>query len=111
MGEAMSPAPVLLALSLSLGPPGPPPDRWFAEDKLRHFFASFVVTSISAGAARAAGLDPAASAWAGAGVGAGAGVAKEIRDGVRGRGTPSFRDLLWDAVGIAASAIVAGQVR
>jgi hypothetical protein len=44
-------------------------------------------------------------------VGAGAGVAKEIRDGVLGRGTPSFRDLLWDAVGIAASAIVARQVR
>jgi uncharacterized protein YfiM (DUF2279 family) len=107
----MSPAPLLLALSLSVGAPKPPPDRWLAEDKLRHFFASFVVTSLSAGAARAAGLDRAASMWAGAGVGAGAGAAKEIRDRASGRGTPSFRDLVWDAVGIAASAIVARQVR
>jgi len=29
----MSPAPLLLALSLSIGPPGTPPDRWLAEDK------------------------------------------------------------------------------
>jgi uncharacterized protein YfiM (DUF2279 family) len=108
---AVTPVPVLLAISLALPGPKPPHDRWFGEDKLSHFFASFVVTSISASAARTAGLEPASSMWVGAGAGAGAGAMKEIYDLRSTRGTASLRDVAWDVVGIVAGALVARQVQ
>lgn len=103
--------PLLLAISLALPGPKPPRDRWFGEDKLRHFFASFVVTSITASAARAAGMDAQASMWAGAGAGAGVGVMKEVHDLATRRGTPSLRDLTWDVAGIVAGSAVVRQVQ
>lgn len=101
-----------LALCLCLSLSGQPPrDRWFAEDKVKHFVASFVVTSASASAARAAGLEPAPSAWVGAGVGTGIGVWKELRDVGRRGETASLRDLAWDLAGVAAGTAVMRQVR
>jgi uncharacterized protein YfiM (DUF2279 family) len=88
-----------------------PRDRWFGEDKLRHFFASLVVTSISASAARAAGFDHDQSLAAGVGVGVAAGVWKEIRDHRRPGGSASVRDLVWDLAGVAAAAAVFQQGR
>lgn len=94
-----------LCVSFQGGPP--PPDRWIAEDKVKHFLASFVVTSIAATAVRATGADPEASAWAGAGVGAGLGIWKEVRDRGAEGATASVRDLVWDAGGVtAATALV-----
>lgn len=104
----MNLAPLLLCLCLSTS--APPADRWFAEDKLKHFFASFVATSLSASAARAVGLSPAQSAWVGAGVGTAAGVWKEWRDHSVRDAAPSFRDLTWDLAGVAAAAAVVRQV-
>lgn len=104
-------APLALAVLLALPGPRPPGDRWFSEDKLRHFFASFVVTSITASAARAAGLDAKASMWTGAGVGAAVGTVKEIRDLATRRGTPSLRDLTWDLAGVVSAAAVVRQVQ
>lgn len=107
----MTRAPILLAIVLALPGPKPPRDRWFGEDKLKHFFASFVVTSISASVARAAGMEPRASMWTGAGAGAAAGVLKEVRDLASRNDTPSLRDLTWDVAGVVAAAGVARQVR
>lgn len=99
-----------LCLSLNVGAAAPPPDRWLAEDKLKHFFASFAATTLASGAARAAGLDALDSARAGAGFGLGAGLWKELRD-VR-RGDPfSYRDLAWDVAGVGAAVAVVRQAR
>jgi putative lipoprotein len=102
--------PALLCLALCGVPPQEPPDRWFGEDKLRHFFASFVATSLSASAARAAGLDVRTSAAVGAGFGAATGAWKEIRD-ARGAGDPSLRDAVWDAAGVGGAYAVTVRVR
>ena len=75
----MNLASLVVCLCVSLHAPRPA-DRWVGEDKLKHFLASFVVTSFSASGARAAGLDPGASVWVGAGVGVGVGAWKELRD-------------------------------
>lgn len=99
-----------LCLCLSIGAQNPR-DRWIAEDKFKHFVASFVITSISASAARAAGMEPAESAWVGAGVGGSFGIWKEIRDSRRPRETASFRDLVWDFAGVGAGVAMMRQVR
>lgn len=94
----------LLAATLLSAPPQLPPIRWFGEDKLKHFFASFVLSSVSASASRAAGLDHRESLAVGAGVGAFGGVLKEVQD--RRRGGPfSGTDLLWDAAGVGAAVV------
>lgn len=91
---------------------GPPaPDRWVAEDKWKHFFASFVVTSLAASGARAAGAGPDASLVAGAVVGTGVGVAKEIRDARTPGESASFRDLVWDGAGVGIATVFAAQGR
>ena len=105
----MSVAPLLLCLCLSLG--DPPRDRWFSEDKLKHFVASFVITSLSASGARAAGLDTGTSVWVGAGVGTGLGAWKEIRDSRLPNASVSARDLVWDLAGVAAASALISQAR
>jgi uncharacterized protein YfiM (DUF2279 family) len=101
---------LVLCLSLSAGTE-PPRDRWVAEDKWRHFFTSFTVTALTAGVARLAGADAERSAWVGASVGAGAGIWKELRDVKRPDATASVADLVWDAAGVGAGAVVALQSR
>jgi putative lipoprotein len=102
---------MVLCLSLQQGTPQRPADRWVAEDKWKHFFASFVVTALSAAAARTAGADAETSALVGAGVGTSVGVWKELRD-MRSPGeTPSLRDLTWDVAGVGAAAVIAAQAR
>lgn len=100
-----------LCLCLSLQGAPAPPDRWFAEDKVKHFLASFVATSLGASAARLGGLEPRESAWAGAAVGGAFGVWKELRDRGREGSTASARDLVWDAAGVAAGVAVQRQIR
>jgi uncharacterized protein YfiM (DUF2279 family) len=87
----------------------PPADRWFGEDKLRHFFSSFVITSVAASGARATGLTERQSLAVGIGVGGGLGIWKEVRDMRRPGETASIRDLVWDAAGVAAAAVVVRQ--
>lgn len=107
----MNPIIPFLCLCFSVSPQQQPRDRWIGEDKAKHFFASFVVTSISAGAARAAGLDPAPSAWVGAGVGAASGAWKELRDRRTPGATVSLKDAAWDLAGVAAGTALLRQVR
>ncbi len=101
----------LLCLSLSFQLGGQPGDRWIGEDKWMHLVTSFVVTSLSASAARTVGFGHDASIVAGMTVGAGAGIWKEFRD-LRGpQQLFSYRDLVWDAAGIGAAAAVLKQTR
>jgi uncharacterized protein YfiM (DUF2279 family) len=86
------------------------PDRWFAQDKVLHFTASFGGFNLAYGALRTAqlGREPAmvgATAIAGA-----AGLWKEWRDRRRGAGF-SARDLVWDGLGIVAGLAVAANTR
>lgn len=109
---------VAVAVALLLGaqrpierpalPPSDPPrlafaaqDRWFAEDKYRHFFMSFGGTVLGYGAVGALGDADAAAAIA-LGAGAAAGVAKELLDR-RAGGSFSLRDLAWDGLGLLAA--------
>ncbi len=97
-------------LVLTLAVPPQTPDPWWAEDKLRHFAASFVATSLSASAARAAGLDQPGSLYAGSATGVTVAVGKEVSDRRRG-GIFSLRDLVWDAAGIAAAVLLLDAAR
>lgn len=100
-----------LLLCLCLSSTEPPRDRWISEDKLKHFFASFAVTSIAASGARAAGASVDQSVWVGAGTGASLGVWKELRDHGRSGETASLRDLVWDFAGVGAASAVLLQTR
>ena len=102
---------MVLCLSLQQVTPQRPADRWVAEDKWKHFFASFVVTALSAAAVRAAVADAETRALAGAGVGAGVGAWKELRDVRDPAASPSLRDLAWDVAGVGAAAAMAAQAR
>lgn len=106
----MNPATLALCLCLSMGA-DPPRDPWFGEDKVKHFVMSFVVTSLSASAARTAGMDVQQSAYVGAATGAAVGVWKELRDIGRRGETASFRDLTWDLGGVGAGYALMRQVR
>jgi uncharacterized protein YfiM (DUF2279 family) len=93
------------------GPPDPPRDSWLGEDKLKHFFVSFAVTSLAASGARAAGLSRDASTLVGVGTGVGVGAWKEWSDRTAAVNTPSFRDFAWDAAGVGVAAAVQQQTK
>jgi uncharacterized protein YfiM (DUF2279 family) len=85
-------------------------DAWLGADKFQHFGMSFAITAYGFGAARTAGLDTGAALRVALPVAAAAGVGKEIHD--RGRGGPfSVRDLVADALGIAAAWLILREVR
>jgi uncharacterized protein YfiM (DUF2279 family) len=97
---------LLVTMILATAPdPESSRDRWFAEDKLRHFVTSFVVTSVSASSARAAGLDRRRGIVAGAGTGVLVGLLKEVHD-TRSGGIFSTRDLLWDLGGVGGAVLL-----
>jgi uncharacterized protein YfiM (DUF2279 family) len=101
-----------LCLSLSHHPAPRPADRWIGEDKLKHYFVSFLVTSLAASGARAAGAGRRATLYAGAGTGAALGVLKELDDRRHpATSSPSFRDLAWDLAGVGTGVAVAAQAR
>lgn len=86
----------------------PSEDRWFAEDKFKHFWLSFAATSLTFGFVDAAGLDwPEAGVAAGV-VAGGAGVWKEFSDRERGERF-SRKDLVWDALGVGVALLLAGR--
>ena len=104
---------LMLCLSLGGGPTAPaqPEDRWFGEDKLKHFVTSFIVTSLASSGARAAGLDNDASLLVGAGTGAGLGLWKEWSDRNAEGSTASIRDVVWDVAGVGAAAAIQAQTQ
>ena len=81
-------------------------DSWFGIDKIKHFFISAFIESVSYSALQAAHVKRRPALAGAIGVSAAFGVARELHD----RRTPgnhfSYRDLTWDAVGIAAGAVM-----
>ena len=86
----------------------PPHDRWLGEDKFKHLAFSYLITVGTFGATRLA-ADHDASVTVATVAGAAAGIGKEIYD-ARRQG-PSLRDLLWDALGVAAAVLIAQETR
>ena len=81
------------------------PDRWQAPDKYSHMTISAFLTAgqffvlheqMRVSERRALSIAVTTTAAIG--------IAKEIYDGVSGKGTPSFKDLIADCVGIALAA-------
>ena len=81
-------------------------DSWFGIDKIKHFFMSAFIESVSYSALQAARVNH-RSAMAGAiGVTAAFGVGREIHDGRNPNNHFSVKDLTWDAVGAGAGAVL-----
>lgn len=85
-------------------------DPWLREDKAQHLFMSFALTTMTFGAARAAGLDARAAMPIAAGVTLAAGVGKEIHDKRSGRFF-SIRDLAFDVAGVGLGLTLAAYTR
>ncbi|HEY0020710.1 MAG TPA: hypothetical protein VGC13_30705 [Longimicrobium sp.] len=104
----------ILFLCLSLGgpqQPRQPRDSFFGEDKFKHLVTSFIVTSLAASGARAAGLDHDSALMVGVGTGAAVGIGKELRDRGREGATASFNDIVWDLAGVGAAAAVQSRAQ
>jgi uncharacterized protein YfiM (DUF2279 family) len=103
----------ILFLCLSFGRPDAPRPRdpFVGEDKFKHFVTSFIVTSLAASGARAAGLDHDSALMVGVGSGAAVGVAKELHDRGREGSTASFNDIVWDLAGVGTAAAVQSRVQ
>ncbi|MEX2284444.1 MAG: hypothetical protein WEE89_18285 [Gemmatimonadota bacterium] len=86
------------------------PDEWFAQDKLQHAFMSMAVVGFAHAGARLVGIEKTGAVVVGVSSSAISGLWKEWHD--RRIGRPfSYRDLVWDALGIAAGALVMDNVR
>lgn len=100
----------VLALALLCAAPRPAhpaqPDPWFGRDKALHFAASAAISGAAWAIASLLTDAPARRAIAAFGAGMLAGVGKEALDAA-GLGTPSVKDLLWDAAGAAAGSTAA----
>ena len=102
----------LLALTLSLGALAPLPlaaqrneaafaaDRWYGEDKVKHLAVSAAITGMAYGGSRVV-LDRDASLGVAIGAAAVAGLLREVHDHRLGKPF-SYKDLVWDALGIVA---------
>jgi len=85
-------------------------DRWFAEDKMRHFAMAFATTSFGHAGARALGADADVATAIGAAATIVASIGKEVYDRRTG-GIFSARDLVWDAAGIVLGVIMLENAR
>jgi putative lipoprotein len=85
-------------------------DRWFGEDKQRHFAMAFFITTFGHAAARSAGFESSGATVLGAAGSAAASLGKEVFDR-RAGGRFSVRDLVWDAAGIAAGVLLVRGAR
>jgi putative lipoprotein len=82
------------------------PDPWFGIDKVKHFFMSAFINSVSYSALQLARVNH-GSAMAGAiGFTMAVGVGRELHDMRVPGNLFSVRDLTWDAIGTAAGAAV-----
>ncbi len=100
----------LFVLCFALGPSEArqPGDRFFGEDKWKHFFTSFATTSLAASAARLTGMDTETSVLVGAGAGVTLGIGKELVDLRRpdARFAASAKDMAWNLGGVGAAAAI-----
>jgi uncharacterized protein YfiM (DUF2279 family) len=95
-----------LATNLVFAQTGVVRDSWFGVDKIKHFFISAFVESITYSALRAANVKRRPALAGAVGVTAVVGVARELHDRKKPGNRFSYRDLTWDALGIGAGAMM-----
>jgi len=99
---------IAVILAFHLGGAPKRPDPWFSPDKAKHVFVSMFVESISFSGFRAANASRSGALAGATVVSAGFSVGREVYDYYH-PGTPSLKDLTWDAVGIAVAATALHQ--
>lgn len=101
--RTMIAAGLMLSMQLARPPEHGSGDRWFASDKVKHFFVSALVDLLGYGAARSAGIGRGTSVGLAAAGAAVVGIGKEIHDRRHGENF-SLKDLSWDGAGLIAAA-------
>jgi uncharacterized protein YfiM (DUF2279 family) len=81
-------------------------DRWFGIDKLKHFFMSAFIESVSYSALQAARVNHRAAMTGAIGITAAFGIAREIHDSRNPKNHFSVKDLSWDALGAGAGVVL-----
>jgi putative lipoprotein len=84
----------------------PHADSWFGIDKVKHFFMSVFVESVTYSALQAAHLHHRPALSTAIGVTLTVGVGREIHDSRVPGNLFSVRDLTWDALGTTAGAVL-----
>ena len=86
-------------------------DSWFGADKIKHFFMSAFIESVTYSALQAMRVNHRAAFGGAIGVTMAVGVGREIHDKRTPGNIFSVRDLAWDAVGATAGAVLLSQTR
>jgi uncharacterized protein YfiM (DUF2279 family) len=86
-------------------------DSWFGADKIKHFFMSAFIESVTYSALQAARVNHRPALGGAIGVTLAIGVAREIHDKRTPGNIFSVRDLTWDVVGTTAGAVLLSQTR
>jgi uncharacterized protein YfiM (DUF2279 family) len=95
---------------IGLAPTAPPhEDAWFGIDKLKHFFMSAFIESVTYSALQAAHVKHRPALGGAVGVTLAVGVGREIHDSRVPGNLFSLRDLTWDAIGTAAGAVLSSH--
>jgi uncharacterized protein YfiM (DUF2279 family) len=95
-----------LAVNIVYAQAAAPRDSWFGIDKIKHFFISAFIESVSYSALQAARVNRRPALAGAIGVTASIGVAREIHDKRKPGNRFSYRDLTWDALGIGAGTVM-----
>ncbi|HJQ12570.1 MAG TPA: VanZ family protein [Gemmatimonadaceae bacterium] len=82
------------------------PDGWFGLDKVKHFFMSAFINTVSYSALQWAGVNHSTARTAAIGITMAAGLGRELHDMRVPGNIFSVRDLTWDAIGTAAGAAI-----
>jgi uncharacterized protein YfiM (DUF2279 family) len=86
-------------------------DSWFSPDKIKHFFMSAFIESVTYSALQAARVNHRPALGGAIGVTMAVGVGREIHDMRTPGNIFSVRDLTWDIVGATAGAVLLSQTR
>ena len=86
-------------------------DTWFGPDKIKHFFMSAFIESVTYSALQAARVNHRPALGGAIGVTMAVGIGREIHDKRTPGNILSVRDLTWDAVGATAGAVLLAQTR
>ena len=100
---------LLLVFTLHLSP-SQAGDRWFGPDKAKHFFMAAFVESGTFSGLRLTGTHRSPALNSAIGVAAGVSIGKEVYDRYSG-GDPSFKDLTWGGIGMAAAGVLLHQTK
>ena len=81
-------------------------DAWFGIDKIKHFFMSAFIESVTYSALQAAKVKHRPALGSAIGVTIAVGVGRELHDRRVPGNLFSIRDLTWDAIGTTAGAVM-----